>query len=33
MKDRYNRITWFAVEDERNRASDHEGISLKYIGE
>jgi len=33
MKDRYNRITWFAVEDNRKSESDQEGISMKYIGE
>lgn len=32
MKDRYNRITWFAVEDDRKIESEQEGISMKYIG-
>ena len=33
MKDRYNKIAWFAVEDEHKIASEYEGISMKYIGE
>jgi len=33
MKDRYNTITWFAVEDDLKNYPDFEGITLKYIGE
>lgn len=33
MKDRYNEITWFAVEDDLKKNADYEGITLKYIGE
>jgi len=33
LKDKYNAITWFAVEDDLKKDADYEGITLKYIGE
>lgn len=33
MKDRYNTITWFAVEDDLKASPVDEGITLKYVGE
>lgn len=33
MKDKYNAITWFAVEDDIKKDADYEGVTLKYIGE
>lgn len=33
IKDRYNAITWYAVEDENSKDPQYDGITMKYIGE